>query len=285
MSIDPPRPRFPPLNALRAFEAAARLGGFTRAAEELCVTPGAIAQHIKTLEAWFAAPLFARSPRGVDLTPEAARALDDLSAAFDALGSAQRHLMAELGVARVHIAALPAIAQLWLAPRLPVFRAALPGLELSVTALEEPPNLAREPFDMALFFGEKGEALVQDFCFPVCAPGLARDLTTPDDLARAPCISDSSWAGDWQDWLAACGARVAVSGPSLSLYALAVEETLTGGGVLMGHDALIARYLESGELVRPFTASVPRPSLRLTLPEGKQTKAARQIANLLRAGM
>lgn len=285
MPVDPPRPRFPPLNALRAFEAAARLGGFTRAAEELCVTPGAIAQHVKTLEGWYGAPLFLRSARGVALTAGAARALKDLSAAFDALGSAQRHLMAELGIARVHVAALPAIAQLWLAPRLPRLRAALPDLVLSVTALEDPPNLAREPFDMALFFGEEGEALEADRCFPVCAPALARDLSTPEDLARVPCMSDSSWAGDWQDWLMAYGVRVAVSGPSLSLYALAVEETLAGGGVLMGHEALIAQHLARGDLVRPFAAAIPRPALRLILPEGSQTGAARQVAELLRAGL
>ncbi|CAM5336054.1 hypothetical protein FALB51S_01199 [Frigidibacter albus] len=111
MSVAPRSPKGPPVTALRAFEAAARLGGFAAAAEELCVTAGAISAHVKALEDDLGAPLFDRQTRGVKLTPLGARVLPDLSAAFDRLGMSVQMLRAEAGPRQVHIATLPAIAQ------------------------------------------------------------------------------------------------------------------------------------------------------------------------------
>src|SRR6218665_3995901 len=112
MPVAPPRPRSIPLNALRAFEAAARLGSFVAAAQELGVTPGAVAAHIKGLEAEIGAPLFERQKRGIMATALAQRVLPDFIAAFDALGTAAQALRREAAPQQVHIAALPAVAQL-----------------------------------------------------------------------------------------------------------------------------------------------------------------------------
>ncbi|SDE10778.1 LysR family transcriptional regulator [Ruegeria marina] len=259
MPISPPRPRPLPLNALRAFEAAARLEGFAAAAEEIGVTPGAISAHVKQLEQALGAPLFVRTARGVSLTALALKVLPDLTRGFDALAAASRTLQSDAAPQVVQVVALPSVAQLWLSPRLPGLRQAAPEIEISVTAMEAPPDLKRAPYDLYLFFGDgPGEPLAPDVIFPVCAPGLASKLKRPADLANLPCLSDSSWSGDWEAWAteAMPGQRFAPRGPVFSLYALAVEEAVNGAGVLIGHEALVAPLLASGRLVAPFDIKV-----------------------------
>ncbi len=256
MPVAPPHPKGLPLNALRAFEAAARLGGFAAAAAELGVTPGAVAAHVKALEEALGDALFERHAKGVRLTALGRRALPDFTEAFDRLGHAVQGLRAEAAPRTVHIATLPAIAQLWLSPRLPGLRAAAPEITISITAMEAPPDLKRAPFDLNLFYRPVGEgrALAHDDIFPVCAPALAMRLKEPADLAGIPCLTDSAWAGDWAHWAGAAmpGRSFSPSGPVFSLYALAVEEAVNGAGVLIGHSALVASHLESGALVAPF---------------------------------
>lgn len=260
MAVKPPRPQGPPLNALRAFEAAARLGGFARAAEELCVTPGAVAQQVKQLERWVGADLFERRAQGVVLTRLGREAGPRLGAAFDVMGAAVNDLRRSAAPERVHIAASPAVAQLWLAPRLPDLRHRFPGLELSLTAMEQPPNMAREPYDIALFMSPKdqGAALIIDQIRPACAPSMASRLLHPQDLQHVPCLTDSAWSADWDLWLSALTPlpNVRLHGPSFSLYSLAVQEAVSGGGVVMGHEGLIATLIEQGKLVFPFRTRV-----------------------------
>ncbi|MGB3315136.1 MAG: LysR family transcriptional regulator [Albidovulum sp.] len=255
MPVAPPRPKGLPLNALRAFEAAARLGGFAAAAIELGVTAGAVTAHVKALEDSLGAPLFERHAQGVRLTGLGARVLPAFTRAFDALGLAVQSLRTEAAPRTVHIATLPAIAQLWLSPRLPAIRAAAPEITISITAMETPPDLKRAPFDFNLFYrrGGAGQGLTPDVIFPVCAPALADRLTRPEDLAGLPCLADSVWADDWRLWARAAGLEAfSPRGPVFSLYALAVEEAVNGAGVLMGHGALVAAHLASGALVAPF---------------------------------
>ena len=259
MPVSPPRPKGPPLNALRAFEAAARLGGFASAADELCVTPGAVAQQVKALEAWAGARLFERGAQGVTLTPLGAGVLAIFSEAFDRLGEAVQMLRAQATPRRVRVATLPSIAQLWLSPRLPAIRTVAPDIEISVAALESPPNLRREPFDLSLFFEDvplrSGSVkIAPDVIFPVCAPALAARLRQPSDLRRVTLLHDATWSDDWRRWTAATlgDAAFDLSGPVFSLYSLAVEEAKNGAGVLMGHEALVAESIAHGALVAPF---------------------------------
>jgi LysR family glycine cleavage system transcriptional activator len=259
MAVSPPRPKGPPLNALRAFEAAARLGGFAAAAEELCVTPGAVAQHVKALEAWAGADLFERRSQGVRLTVLGSELAADFSAAFDRLGEAVHALRSRAMPREVRIAALPSVAQLWLAPRQPALRTVAADVAISITASEVPPNLRREPFDLCVFFQDGPPArgavdLGADSVFPVCAPAVAARIASPADLAQETFLHDASWAGDWAVWLAemAPDTRLDTRGPTFSLYALAVEEAVNGAGVLIGHEPLVSRHLASGTLVDPF---------------------------------
>jgi len=188
MSISPPRPKFLPLTSLRAFEAAARLGGFSAAAQELGVSPGAVSAHIKTIEDTMGASLFRRTARGVELTPLGIRVFPEFTQAFDQMGEAMQTLRAEAAPFTVHIAALPAVAQLWLSPRLPGLRAEAPEISISITAMETPPNLKRAPFDLCLFYGDgPGDRLTDDVVFPVCSPSLLSQLATPEDLNSVPC--------------------------------------------------------------------------------------------------
>ncbi|MDZ7907044.1 MAG: LysR family transcriptional regulator [Gemmobacter sp.] len=254
------------MTALRAFEAAARLGGFAAAATELGVTPGAVTAHVKALEDRLGAALFDRTAKGVRLTGLGARVLPEFTAAFDALGLAVHHLRAEAAPRVVHIATLPALAQLWLSPRMPGLRAKMPGVEISITAMESPPNLKRAPYDLSLFYGDHGQWVAQDDLFPVCAPALAARIASPADLHQLPCVIDSAWRGDWALWAAQAlpGQAFTPRGPVFSLYALAVEEAANGAGVLMAHGTLVAGHLARGTLVAPLPQRVALPQpLRL----------------------
>ncbi|MEM8690175.1 MAG: LysR substrate-binding domain-containing protein [Pseudomonadota bacterium] len=264
MAISPPRPMGPPLNALRALEAAARLGSFKAAGDELSVSAGAIAQHIKTLEAWAGAPLFQRRAQGVELTDLGRTVLPGFTAAFDQLSDAVQTLRTGARPNDIRIAALPSIAQLWLSPRLPEIRERAEGVTISVTALETPPVLKREQFDLCVFIETEPDhpAVIEvctDTIFPVCAPGLARRLKRPEDLVDEVCLRDAAWDGDWARWFEAAGtiSGAKPQGPVFSLYSLAVEEAKNGAGVLMGHEPLVRPLLEAGTLVAPFDVRVP----------------------------
>ena len=266
MPVSPMRPKAPPLNALRAFEAAARLGGFASAAEELCVTPGAISQHIRTLEDWTGIRLFDRRAHGVQLTPEGRRLIPTFTKAFDAMGDAVRDLRAVSPDRVLTIAALPSVAQLWLQPRLAQLRAALPDVNLSVVVIETPPNLSRDLFDLSLYMRPpndcpNGLVLAQDALTPMCAPPIAQGLNEPADLGRATLLHDDVWHDNWARWSAEH--KVVLPnvdrGPRFSLYSMAVEDAKSGAGVIMGHTALLGSSLETQTLVAPFSGQVQSP--------------------------
>ena len=263
MPVSPPRPKGPPLNALRAFEASARLGGFAAAAAELCVTPGAVSQHVKMLEQWAGAELFERRSQGVAPTALGAELSGSFSAAFDNLGAAVRQLRAGANPSMITIATMPGIGQLWLSPRLPAIRAALPDHTVSITALEAAPNLYREPFDIALFpgipSGVTGETIVDDeVIFPVCSQMIAKRLVQPADLLAETWLYDSTWQGDWQHWIdrALPALGRAKKGLQYSLYSIALAEAINSAGVLMGHRALVQPAIDRGDLVAPFELPV-----------------------------
>ena len=259
MAVSPPRIKGPHLNALRAFESAGRLKSFAAAAEELSVTPGAISQHIKSLEAWAEGELFVRNTRGVVLTALGEELLPEFTIAFDRLSEAVQALRTKSAPNKISIAALPSIAQLWLSEKLGVLRRIAPDISVSVMAVETPPNLAREPFDVTLFFAEgppdKDEvALFQDRIFPVCTPEIDRRLKSTADLDGEHLLHDTTWADDWSLWLSQLpqAPRLGLRGATYSLFSVALEEACNGAGVLMGHEALVAAKLRSGALVAPF---------------------------------
>lgn len=255
MPVRPPRPRLPSLNALRAFEAASRCGSFVRAADELGVTAGAVTQQIRQLEAWLGFALFRRLPQGVILTDAAREAQPRLTRGFDMLGQAVQDLQTGHGRRALSLAALPCIAQLWLSPRLVALQQAFPGLDVSVSAMEQPPDARREPHDLALFYRPVADGVAgEDALAPVCAPALAARLTAPADLATVTLLHDAVWRGDWSRWLQAAGISGvdAGRGPTFSLYSLALDAALAGSGVLIGRISLVSGLLAQGRLAAPF---------------------------------
>ncbi|MEO3416961.1 LysR family transcriptional regulator [Roseovarius sp. CAU 1744] len=281
----------PPLNALRAYEAAARLGSFSTAAEELCVTPAAVAQQIKALEAWAGMMLFDRHAQGVTLTDAARQSVPDLTRAFDLLGASVHKLVRKAKPRSVRIAALPGIAQFWLSPRLSSLRQIVDGLEVSVTTRQTPPNLMREPFDLCLFLESPSEAegaicLAQDEIFPVCTPEISEKLRSRSDLATETWLSDQDWIDDWDTWISATGGgvRPSASRPVFSLFGLALEEARNGAGILIGHSILVEQHLERGELVAPFPERIAtgrQLCLRCAAPEGGDPVIAKIIDTLM----
>ena len=263
MTIATPRTKGPALNALRAFEAAARQGSFSAAAEELSVTPGAVAQHVKAVEAWAGGALFLRHPQGVALTGLGESLLPAFTEAFDRLGEAVHLLRTRATPNQLRIAALPSIALLWLSPRLPALRSTAKEATISITAMDQRPNYKREHFDLGIFFEEPplaagAQEICRDVVFPVCRADIAAQLGDPSDLAGVTCLHDAMWQDDWPLWLArACPERhIDIRGPVFSLYSLALEEAKNGAGVVMGHAPLIQAELRSGQLVAPFATTV-----------------------------
>ncbi|WP_053078792.1 LysR substrate-binding domain-containing protein, partial [Methylobacterium tarhaniae] len=266
----------PSLNAMRAFEAAARRGGYVAAAQELHVTPAAIGAQVKGLEAWLGRPLFHRRPNGLLLTAEGRAVLPSLTTAFDAMNHAVRVMRAVGRPRSLTLAALPCIAQLWLTPRLPDLQAAF-DLDVAILTRDDPPDYARELVDLGLYFGDAAPdgctstVLARDDLFPVCAPSLAAGLRHPRDLSGTTLLHDSVWREDWPRWLArhGAGALRPAREAAFSLYGIALDAALAGHGVLIGHSALVGEALAAGRLVAPFgDRMVAGAPLRLIVPEG-----------------
>ncbi|MCL6283641.1 LysR family transcriptional regulator [Ruegeria sp. 2012CJ41-6] len=290
MSVAPKRPKGPPLNAMRAFEAAARHISFVAAAEELNVTAGAISQHIKTLEGWAGMPLFRRNAQGVELTREGQALLADFTKAFDALADATRALRDLKPNADFQIAALPSIAQLWLPKRLGKIRECYPQINFSVTAMETPPSLSRELFDLSIFFsvpdGSPNQICIcQDKIIPVCAPSLLNRKQGDQGFEGISFLRDQTWANDWPMWSQNSGVQIRNSenGPQFSLYSLAVEEAKAGAGVLMGHLCLIEDALTAGALTVMHDVSCSTGnSLVIQVPRmPRQRSETKRIVQLL----
>jgi LysR family glycine cleavage system transcriptional activator len=258
--------RLPPLNAVRAFEAAARHGSFVKAAEELHVTAGAISQQVKALEAWLGRPLFRRLQRGVALNEAGTAYLEKVGGVLDDLAAASQEIAQRTQILR--ITALPALAERWLMPRLGRFQALHPQVEIALTADDRPVDLARDPVDLWLCYGSgehpgcQVESLFAESIFPVCAPALldrGPALIEPRDLARHTLLHDAHWRDDWRRWLAAAGVTGLdpIRGPSFTLYAMVIQAALDGLGVALAHEALVADDLAAGRLVAPFALRLP----------------------------
>lgn len=260
--------RLPPLNALRAFEAAARHLSFRAAAEELAVTPAAVSHQIKALEAHLGTRLFQRGIRQVKLTRTGQSLHPGLAAGFDRLAEAVARTRQDGPARHLTITVAPSIAARWLVPRVERFTASHPGLDLRITASTALVDFARDEVDVALRYGPGrypglySELLLVNDVFPVCTPAVAAGppaLRTPDDLRHVPLlhevtVGDDPSLPDWTMWLAAAGASGVDSsrGTRLDRPTDVMEAALAGAGVALAKSALVADDLASGRLVRPF---------------------------------
>lgn len=262
------RRRLPPLNALRAFEAAARHGGFVAAAEELAVTPAAVSHQIKGLEEILGVPLFVRMHRAVELTSAGRALLPGLTDAFDRMARTVDDVVRQMDQSRpLTISASPSFAAKWLMPRLERFLARHPDYPVRIDADQRVVNLYAEDVDMAIRLSENpGDLetipLFADRLFPVCAPVLRVALTAPSNLSRQTLIYDTLYekttgSHGWVSWLARAGAAGLrpLKELSYSHSTLCLDAAVRGQGVALGRGSLVEAELKGGALVRPFQVS------------------------------
>jgi len=259
--------RLPSLNALKAFEAAARHESFTRAAEELCVTQGAVSHQVKALEAELGVKLFNRERQRLVIT-EAGRAyLTIVRDAFDRIANGTERLLQRQSTGALTVSTSPNFAAKWLVHRLGRFAQAHPEIDLRVSASLHHVDFAREDIDLAIRHGDGVEPGLHTTCvcaeelFPVCSPKVLsgrKAVRRPADIGRLTLLHIKD-RRDWGKWLEAAGVKgVDVSrGPVLSEASMAIDAAVDGQGVALARTALAAWDLIGGRLVRPFALALP----------------------------
>jgi len=256
------RPRLPPLNALKAFEAAARHESFTRAAEELCVTQGAVSHQVKALEAELAIKLFNRERQRLIITEAGRDYLAVVRDALDRIAVGTERLLQRQNAGVLTVSTSPDFAAKWLVHRLGHFAEAHAGIDLRVSATMHHVDFAREDVDMAVRHGDgnwSGLDAVQlssEQLFAICSPKLltGRRLAKPADVLKFPLIHLDSRA-DWTKWLRVVGIGDdnVRHGPVLNRASMVIDAAINGQGIAL---ALAAFDLINGRLVRPFAEAL-----------------------------
>lgn len=256
----------PPLNALKAFEAAARHESFTAAAAELNVTHAAISRHIRELEAWLGNKLFVRTGRGVELTEKGKSYIVDVTRGFDLLASATEGVSGRRRRRRQQLtmSVEPSFAALWLVPRLGRFTTANPDIELILDSSNRLVDFARGEADVGVRYGlgswsgVASSPLARSTVTPMCSPAhLERHkVGAPADLKPTQLLQDES-RRFWNEWLIAAGVagRITPEGPTLGLH-LTVPAAEAGQGFTLADEIIAGDALVGGRLVRPFAISV-----------------------------
>lgn len=263
------------LNALRAFEAAARHLSYVAAAHELNVTPAAVGSLVRGLEAIVGVELFHRSQAGparLELTEAGRNVLPELQAGFDQLAIAFERLKASRGQITISLTVPPAFADKWLLPRVERFAANHPLYDLRIDTSGRLVDFAAERIDVGIRYGGgrwpgvKSIFLLRDAFFPVCSPRLleaTHKLRSPEDLKHYTLIHDRSMAFEsafptWRTWLQAAGFPDinCERGLQINDSAAAYQAAINGSGIALGRTTLVAVDLAAGRLIRPFGEAV-----------------------------
>jgi LysR family glycine cleavage system transcriptional activator len=274
--------RLPPLNALRAFEAAARHSSFTRAADELCVTPGAVSRHVLKLEAFLGAKLFVRRHAQVELTAAGEAYLHEIREAFVRISQATTATRAAgLDERLLRIKVPPTCAARWLVPRLAHFHADHADISIQLATSHDTVDFARDDVDVAVHYGTDVAAdveavkLFDEVLVPVCNPAVARKpaVRTPRDLARHVLLHSIRRPNDWPDWFAAAGATDIAIERTLAFEnsTLTYQGAVDGLGVAIAQAAFIVDEVERGRLVTPIDVRLRSAAAYfLVFPKDKQ---------------
>ncbi|MBM6552180.1 LysR substrate-binding domain-containing protein [Marinomonas ostreistagni] len=254
---------------LHTFVVAAKWLSFTKAAEELFLTQGAVSQQIRQLEERLGFALFIRHHRRLELTTMGARLALHLRHAFADLDSLIEELRDERDSNIITLSVMPSFATRWLIPRLGRLKEAFPALQLRIQANEGEVRFSRDRIDAAIIHSHlhSGSSfthpLLRDHVFPVCSPAFAEQnqLQQPQDLARVPLINDDSeWRffspyAEWEAWLALAKVKGARPSRAMSFNRgdLAVQAALSGQGVALGRTPLVMEDIREGRLLKPFS--------------------------------
>ena len=261
--------RLPSLNALKAFEAAARHESFTKAADELAVTQGAVSHQVKGLEVELGLRLFNRERQRLIITEAGRSYLEVVRDAFDRLAVGTNRLLQLQKSGVLTVTTSPNFASKWLVHRLGRFVEAHPEIDLRVSATPQHIDFAREDFDIAIRHGD-GQwpglhmtRLCVEELFPVCSPKFLRGrgaLRSPNDLKHHTLLHVTD-RRDWINWLEAAavvGVDVA-RGPVFSERSMGIDAAVGGQGIALARSALAAWDLLAGRLVRPFKLGLKVP--------------------------
>jgi LysR family transcriptional regulator of beta-lactamase len=269
-----------PLNALRAFEAAARHLNVTRAALELRVTQAAVSHHIKLLEDQLGAPLFRRLPRGLTLTDEGAALAPMLSDAFNRMAATLERIASGRLREIVNVGVVGTFATGWLLPRLPGFAALHPDVDLRIMTNNNRVDLAGDGLDLAIKYGDgawhgtDAVPILEAPMTPLCAAGIARRLTTPGDLGREVLLR-SYRPDEWKLWFEAAGvATPPIRGPIFDASPTMASAAASGVGVALLPERLFEQDLASGRLVQPFNLCIDAGRYWLTRLKSRPETAA-----------
>lgn len=252
--------RLPPLNALQIFETVARHRSFTRAAEHLCLTQGAISRQILTLEEYFGFPLFKRGARGLTLTAEGDVLLPVVREGFARIEEVSLRLTRQ----RTDLALkVPTCVMRWMLPRIMRFQSEHPELQLQITTTwQHDVDFQVESFDAAIIYGSSPGAdvhavpLFNEQLTPVCSPDLLseRPLAAAADLAHHALLHPTRDHRDWKLWLDRAGASDidATLGPTFETLDLATNAAMQGFGVAISDRTLVSEDVAARRLVMPF---------------------------------
>ncbi len=269
--------RFPSLNALRAFECAARHSSLTLAASEMNVTHAAVSRHIRELEGWLGVELFIRTGRGVELTESGRAMARDLTGAFDQLAAAIAPYSPKRQSSQLVITSDVSFAACWLAPRLGQFSARHPGIEIILDPSPRLVDFKRNEADLGIRYGSgvwedvQSLLLVRSRMSAVCSPGYlkANRVREPADLVSLPLIHEDV-KPLWQDWLSAAGvSRKVTEGGRLVMGHLAIAAAEAGQGFALADALLACDALKAKRLVRPFDVYVGELGYHLVRRAGR----------------
>jgi LysR family glycine cleavage system transcriptional activator len=260
--------QLPPLNALRSFEAAARYESFTRAAEELHVTQGAVSQQVKTLELQLGVKLFNRERQRLKITPAGRDYLVVIREALDQIGAGTERLIQRQRDNVLTVSTSLDFAAKWLVHRLARFAAAHPGIDLRVSATMHHVDFVREDIDVAVRHGDdnwpglEATQLCAEQIFAICSPKLLAGrnrLRRPADVLKWPLLRLEDQSKAWERWFALAGvaAPERLPGPVLNRASMLIDAAIDGQGVALARTTLAAWDLISKRIVRPFELSWP----------------------------
>ncbi|MCZ0734938.1 LysR substrate-binding domain-containing protein [Phreatobacter sp. AB_2022a] len=278
----------PPLDTLRAFEAAARGGSFSAAAEALNLTHGAVSRQVAKLEHWLGLRVFERKARGVALTPEGQRLFQRTQQAFSLFADSADRWTEPRGAAVVRFSATPSVCSLWLMPRWQRLESGDPLLRIVLQVDHRRVDLSDEGIDLAIRCGRGGapgrvsEQLFEEWCYPVASPALGARIGPgrPERLLDQPLIHDSDAAG-WRAWFNAHGLdyRPRPQDRRFEDYNLVLDAAACGLGVALARPPLAQAQLDAGRIVMvdPRTALNP-VSYWLDRPVGQPRPAAVALA-------
>lgn len=272
----PPPPRSTPsrtrparrpllLNPLRAFEAAARHLSFTKAADELGVTQGAISRHIRALEERFGFPLFERTRQGIALNHAARIFAHELEDAFARIARATDNLVATQTHSVITVRGYTTFFIRWLIPRLPAFQRAHPEIEIRLVAATDPVDFSRDAVDVGIRYGHgrwphwRSDLLFVDSLTPVCSKAYLEGRSGQSLLDGSTLLHHNLRPADWPEWLAAAGLQAdAAENLHFEDLSIVYECARASLGIAIGQRAYVQADLASGALVAPFEAVLTR---------------------------